>query len=307
MTFLPLLLVVALSGEASWSSQDVGLLRLEAPARQERSLVALGQEAATIVPRVEGELGVRLARRFRMVLIPADPGNDSALAALDAAAPPWAAGFMIPSLRLGAIRVAQAANYPYGTLESVLAHETAHLLLDDAGAGRYPLWFQEGVATWIGRKWSFEDAMVYSSGLLTTSLPHLSEIDPLFKASPGEARLAYAASFSFVSWSARRYGATWTRDMVREARSGTIEGAWRRISRESLSDAERLWRRSSLIRYRWIPAFLAASPLWLGITLLGLVAGVRRRATARRAREEWARAEEAARSQEDELVDPESD
>src|SRR5262245_28327491 len=51
---------------------------------------------------------------------------------IDRAAPPWAAGYMIPSLRLGAVRLAQASQYPYGTLESALAHEATHMLLHDA-------------------------------------------------------------------------------------------------------------------------------------------------------------------------------
>jgi hypothetical protein len=282
---------VASAAEAEWARERVGLLELETPRGHERTLIAVAKSAPGMLPHIEQELGVRIARRYRMVLIPPSGTGDSLMDDLDASVPPWAAGYMIPSRRLGAIRVSLASRYPYGTLESVLAHETTHLLLHDAAGERLPAWFQEGVATWIGRRWSLEDAMVYSSALLTTSLPHLSELDSLFQASAGEARLAYATSFSFVSWSIARYGPALPREVLREARSRPIADAWRAVTGERLAESERAWRRSSLIRYRWVPALLASSTLWLAITALALVAGLRRRAQAKRLRETWAREE----------------
>jgi len=281
-----------LANEAEWTRTSVGLLSLEAPAGHERVLSSLASRAAEILPRVEEDLGIRAKRRYRMVLIPTGLHRDSALARLDALAPPWAAGFMMPSQRLGAIRAAQAARYPYGTLESVLAHEVAHLLLHDAAAQRLPPWFQEGVATWVGRRWSLEDAMVYSGALLTTSLPRLAELEGFFDASAGEARLAYATSFSFVSWSIGRHGPTLPREVVRAAHTLPFAEAWRAVTGGSLADAEASWRRSSLIRFRWIPALMASSTLWIGITFLAVLAGIRRRARARRVREQWAREED---------------
>ena len=41
-----------------------------------------------------------------------------------------------------------------------------------------------------------------------------------------------------------------------------------------------------------IPALMASSTLWIGITFLAVLAGIRRRARARRVREQWAREED---------------
>jgi len=72
---------------------------------------------------------VRTAARFHMVLIPAGALADSDLRRLDESAPWWAAGFTIPERRVCAIRMAMAGRYPYGSLESVLAHEATHMLI----------------------------------------------------------------------------------------------------------------------------------------------------------------------------------
>lgn len=267
----------------------VGLMTLETPPGGERALRTLAARATQILPDLETDLGIRYRAPFRMFLIPeSGPGADSGLISLDAAAPEWAAGYMIPSQRVGAIRAAQASRYPYGTLESVLAHEATHLLIHDSGAQGIPLWFDEGVATWEGRRWSLADAMIYSGSLLTSDLPSLAGLDPLFHATAAEAELAYAASFAFVSRSVHQHGHGFVRDLLRESQHSSFPVAWRRVAGRSLEEDEASWRRDSLIRYRWLPILTASSTLWIGITFLALFVGARRRERARRQREAWA-------------------
>ncbi len=272
---------------------QVGLCTLEAPLGSEKPLLTLAARAPAILSRLEAHLGSRPAAPYRMVLIPPGPPADREIVALEAAAPPWAAGFFLPGPRVGAIRIAEASSYPYGTLESVLAHEASHVLLQDAAAGGLPRWFEEGVATREGRRWSLEDVLIYSSTLLTTDLPALGELEGGFRASEREARMAYAGSFAFVAWASRRYGETFVRDVVREARRGSFLRAWRAASGARLDESEAQWRREGLLRYRWIPVVTASSTLmWIGITFLALIAGARRRAQARAVRASWKEAEE---------------
>jgi hypothetical protein len=267
---------------------DVGLCTLEAPVEAGKSLRALSRRAPEVLSRVETSLGCRPAARFRFVLIPTGHYSDPDVEALDAQAPPWAAGFVLRGSRVGAIRVAQAGRYPYGTLESVLAHEASHVLLQDAVPESLPLWFEEGVATREGRRWSMEDELTYSAALLTSDLPSLAELDAGFHGSEGEARRAYAASFAFITWTVRRHGESVVRNVLAEARQGSFADAWMAATGSTLAGSERRWRRATLLRYRWIPILTASSTLWLGISLLALIAGMRRRARARAARARWA-------------------
>ena len=81
---------------------------------------AVAERARTLLPRVEAELGTRAAAPYRIALIPPGTPDDPVLRDLEARAPPWAAGFMIPALRAGAIRIAEADRYPFSDLGSVL-------------------------------------------------------------------------------------------------------------------------------------------------------------------------------------------
>jgi hypothetical protein len=208
-------------------------------------------------------------------------------------------GFVVRGARVGAIRVAEAARYPYGTVESVLAHEASHVLLQDAVPAGLPRWFEEGVATREGRRWSLEDLLEYSSSVLTDDLPALDELDADFLG-PSEERVrrAYAASFAFVGWASRSREAL-IRDVVREARRRPFPEAWRTASGVSLAADERRWRREALVRYRWIALLTASSTLWIALSLLAAFAGIVRRRRARVARVEWERREREGATEEE--------
>ncbi len=261
---------------------------LEAPPEARGRLLALAERATTLLPRIEAELGARPAAPYRIVLLPPGTPADPDLRDLDAQAPPWASGFMIPGRRVGAIRIAEADRYPYADLSSVLAHEATHMLLFDAAGPGLPRWFGEGVATGIERSWGMRDVLVYSSSVLTGRLPPLEELDAAFEASDDRARAAYAASFDFLLFTVRTYGPTVVRDIVREAGVRPFPEAWQAATGVSLLRSEAEWRRGSLLLYRWVPALTGTTALWSGITLLALLAGARRRARSRRIREAWA-------------------
>lgn len=290
------LAVAAASGAAAqeqpadWARVEAGPLTLEGPASYRPMLEELAGRAEAFLPGIESALGVEPAGPILMVLIPPDPSRYPAVVRLDASAPPWAAGFALSEARVGGIRIAQADRYPFGDPGGVLAHEVAHVLLHDAvGAGALPRWFNEGVATWVQRRWGVRDALVYSSALVTGPLPTLAEMDRAFATSETSARLAYAASFDFIDWSADEYGPGVVREVLREAGARPFPEAWRAATGVPLAESERAWRRTSLALYRWVPALTGAGALWGMVTLLFLAAAWRRRA---RTKEQYARWEE---------------
>ncbi len=276
---------------------EVGDCILEAPADLRVLLERLESQAADLLPKVEMELGARAAAPYRIVVIPRDlPPPESplksgspaaALRDLDRLAPGWASGFLLPSRRIGAIRLAEADRYPHADLGSVLAHEATHMILFDAAGDKLPRWFGEGVATGIERSWGMRDVLVFSSSLLTGRLPPLADLDAAFDASGDRARSAYAASFDFLLWSVKKYGKGVVREVVRGAASRPFPEAWRAATGVTLERSEAEWRRGSLLLYRWIPALSGTTALWSGITLLALFAGARRRARSRAILERW--------------------
>lgn len=299
-----LALLSPLPGEAAPPGMvraEVGACILEAPADLRVLLERLAAQAAEVLPRVEAEVGARAAAPYRIIVIPrvlAPPGAAAEgrppgappvleLHDLDALAPEWAAGFLLPSRRIGAIRLAEADRYPHADLGSVLAHEATHMVLFDAAGDNLPRWFGEGVATGIERSWGMRDVLVFSSSLLTGRLPPLAELDAAFDASDDRARAAYAASFDFMLWSVKRYGKGVVRKIVREAASRPFPEAWQAATGVTIERSETEWRRGSLLLYRFIPALTGTTALWSGITLLALYAGARRRARSRAILERW--------------------
>src|SRR5437867_1561068 len=233
------------------------------------------------------ELGTRAAQPYSIALMPPGPPADPILRELDTLAPPWAAGFMIPARRAGAIRIAGADRYPHSDAASVLAHEATHMLLFDAAGARLPRWFGEGVATGVERSWGLRDVLVYSSSVLTGRLPPLAELDAAFDASDDRARAAYAASFDFLLFTVKTYGPGVERNIVREAAARPFAETWQAATGVPLQRTEAEWRRGSLLLYRWFPALTGTTAVWSGITFLALLAGARRRARSRRIREQW--------------------
>lgn len=278
---------------ADWARIEAASLVLEGPASYRLVLEELAGRARAFLPEIERDLGVEAAAPILMVLIPPDTSPYPAVIRLDAAAPPWAAGFALSEARVGGIRIARADRYPFGDAGGVLAHEVAHVLIHDAagaGSGALPRWFNEGVATWVQRKWSLRDAFVYSSALVRGPLPTLAEMDRAFATSEAGARLAYAASFDFVAWSADEYGDDVVRRVLRETRRAErrpFSESWRAATGVPLGTSERAWRRTSLALYRWVPALTGAGTLWVMVTLLFLVAAWRRRARTRDLYERW--------------------
>ena len=286
-----LVLSVAAGAVASAAPLErrVGPLRLEAPLEGERALSALAQRAPSILAGLEASVGLSLTRPIRVVLVPPGPVRDPDLARLESGVPSWAAGYAVPAERTAVVRLALSRQYPYGTPESVLAHEITHLALHDAVGDGLPLWFEEGVATWASRQWRLEDMMILSAQFLTEDLPTLDRLDPEFHSTAGEADQAYAASFAFVSWSANRYGQGFPGEVIRRTRWRPFALAWEAAGGESLERSEREWRRASLIRFRWLPILTASGTLWLAVLLVAFLAWWRKRSRIALLREAWER------------------
>jgi hypothetical protein len=265
----------------------IGACTIEAPADQADTFDRLVEDARQILPRVERELGTPAMAPYRILLIPPGTPADPEIAALDAAAPYWAAGFLLPAQRVGAIRMRSVGHYPHGDLSAVFTHEVTHMLMRDAAGDNMPRWFSEGVATGIERAWGLRDIFVYSSSLLTGSLPRLEEMDRAFLASSSEARRAYASSFDFVLWARREHGENVVSDVLRRAATLPFPAAWAAATGDTLASSEASWRRGSLLLYRWVPALTGTTTLWIVVTLLTFVAAARRRARSRAILESW--------------------
>jgi hypothetical protein len=170
-------------------------------------------------------------------------------------------------------------SYPDGGLEEVLAHEVTHVLIHRASGGRrVPRWFDEGLAMLAARSWRLRDETELALGVLSGPRVPLWKLDDLFHGDRREVEHGYALAGTLVRDLLDRYGPAVPRlVLARLARGDTFEEAMRGATGAALLDVgEAFYARQASLK-RWIPILTSTAALWFGISVLAIVAGIRKR------------------------------
>lgn len=219
---------------------------------------------------------------IRVVLAP----ESSALARQ---APPPIAGFAISEENLIVLFPARSPAYPHDTLEDVLHHEVAHVLMARAARGApLPLWFHEGLAVLAERTWRLEDEARLLRELVLVSRTPLDRVNALFAADAGSRARAYTLAAAFVRELIRRHGADAPGNILRRVGRGeSFERAFVQATGESVSAAEvafwdghRFWTSIG-------PFLTTDTALWMIVTLVAVYAIIRRRQQRAAQRKQW--------------------
>lgn len=210
-------------------------------------------------------------------------------------APSWVSGYTDGVSSVVVLLPERTPSYPDGGLEEVLAHEVAHVLIYRASGGRrVPRWFNEGVAMLAGRSWRLRDQTQLALGLLSGDKVPLWRLDDLFEGDRWQVERAYALSGALVQDLLDRYGTGLPAALFSRVAGGlSFDEALRRTTGATLADVgESFWARQGVLK-RWLPILTSTAVLWLGISILAIVAAGRRR-RAKAAESERLAAEEAA-------------
>jgi hypothetical protein len=221
------------------------------------------------------------------------------------AAPPWVAGYAYGALGRIVLLVERTPSYPDGSLEALLDHEVAHVLVARAAAHHpVPRWLDEGVAMVAGHAWGLADTSRLTLAAITRSGVPTAELDAMFAGHAGEVSRAYALSGALVRDLLRRYDREVVARLLGGVRLGLgFDEAFRRASGTTVARFEAaFWRRHSFW-YRWVPLLGSSVTLWFAITLLALFAFRRRRRRDAEIRARW-ELEEAVDKQRSEPPEP---
>ncbi len=212
------------------------------------------------------------------------------------ATPPWIAGFASGPEAPVVLFPARAAAYPYDSLEELLQHEVAHVLVDRAAGGRpVPRWLHEGIAMTAGGAWGLEDRARFTLAVAGRHAVPLAALPRLFAGGRAEAERAYAIAGAFTRDLLQRHGPGVTGAILAGVAAGLpFDDAFRRAVGESLPAAETAFWRRQTRWLRWLPLATSSTVLWIGVTLLALWAIRRRRARDAELAARWEREEEAA-------------
>ena len=282
------LVVAALLGAAAAFAAQPPRLVFSAPPRFAATAARLQKTVSPQLGSVMELSGLREpGRPIRVVLAP--EGSPEA-----GLVPRWVVGYAVGEQGLIVLLPQRVPSYPDSSLDDVLLHETAHVLVARAAGGRpLPRWFQEGMAMIAGRSWGLDDRTRLTLALLVDRPVSLAALDGRFLRGQAEVNRAYAIAGSFVRDLFERYGPEAApRILEGVARGLSFEDAFFAATGTTLASAEdSFWSRQTFW-YRWVPVLTSSATLWLLITLLALWAIRRRRRRDAAQRRLWDEEEE---------------
>jgi hypothetical protein len=218
---------------------------------------------------------------IRVVLAP----EDSEVAR---STPSW-----VPAFAAGEVIVmlpGRTLSYPHNTLEEVLQHEVAHVLVARAaGHRRVPRWFHEGVALLAERTWSLGERSRFAYELAAGQAVSPAELDRLFQGDNAAVERAYSLSNALLHDLVDAHGPALPGRVLRSMRDGReFDAAFFNATGVTVDDAsDAFWRRHRLWLV-WLPWLTSPEAIYALMTALALLAiwRVRVRRAARRLAEE---------------------
>jgi hypothetical protein len=204
-------------------------------------------------------------------------------------APSWSVGTAYPALNLIILRSPRGIKGGRTKIEEVLKHEYAHLVLAMALKGHEaPQWLDEGFTMLQSRGWTISWTYVLSKGVLNKALIPLAELADGFPLDQHQAQLAYAQSFSFVSYIRNEYGSEALARLIKGIAHGLdAEEALRQATGLGLRNLERGWKADLKKRYSWIPIVTSFFSLWFLASLLFLLGYWLKRRRSKRILADW--------------------
>lgn len=203
--------------------------------------------------------------------------------------PPWVAGYAFGEQGVIVLLPARTPTYPESSMEELLRHEVAHVLVARAAGGRsLPRWFHEGLAMIAGLSWGFDDRSQLTLALVANGAVPLEQVERQFAAGPSAVQRAYAVSGAFAKDLLAKHGDDAAARILDGVAAGlSFDDAFRRATGVTLAEAERSFWRRQTFWYRWVPILSSSATLWIGITLLAMWAMGKRRARDAALRKMW--------------------
>jgi hypothetical protein len=238
------------------------------------------------LPRVE-RVEVRLVRHAEEIARAAPAGHGT---------PDWAVGTAYPSEGVVVV-AARGRGGELLDMQRILAHELAHLALARALGRPVPRWLTEGFAYLHSSDASFERARTLLAATFTGRLMPIVELEARFPAREDAAALAYAESYDFAAFLARRgrwddprddgSRAAFRQFLLEIGRGVPLDPAARSAFGRGILELEREWLKGLRERYLWLPIGLGTTLLWVLGGVLLVLGWARRRRQGRRKLEAW--------------------
>jgi hypothetical protein len=192
--------------------------------------------------------------------------------------PASVAGFAVGEDNIVVLFPSRSPTYPQDSLEDVLHHEVAHVLITRAAGGRpVPRWFHEGLAMAAERTWGLEDQARLFRELVFVVPATLDEVNALFDQDDSARSRAYTLAGSFVRDLMHEHGSSAPGEILARMTAGVwFDDAFAQVIGHRVPDEEAAFWNRHRFWSRLGPFLTTTTALWMGVTMLALVAFVRR-------------------------------
>jgi hypothetical protein len=223
---------------------------------------------------------------IRVVLVPED--SEAARAT-----PSWIAGFVHGPSDSVVLFPSRSLQYPHDSLEAVLRHEVAHVLIARAADRQaVPRWFNEGLAMVAERAWHFGDRRQLAWALVSAEQLRMDQVNDLFQAGSSGASRAYALASAFVRHVIETDGPDVPgRILAAVANGASFDVAFEQATGRALDDAERAFHAELTSWTRQLPLLTSPFVLWIVVAVLALYAIRVSRLRSAERRRQWAEEE----------------
>jgi hypothetical protein len=278
------------SGYAEWQTRAVSQFILHYQTVDASVARAITRDAEDIYQRLTDLVSYTPPATIYVYLCPTSgcfhqhhPGNT--------ALPDWAVGVAYPQLNRIVMRTHLGVEEG-GHIRpvEVFQHELAHIVLEQAlsAQGGAPRWLSEGFSMYAAAQWTTHGQRTLEETALRDAFLPLTVLTTSFPADEEAAHMAYAQSFSIVSFLIKTYGKYAFQDLILNLRDGMdTNSALLHATGRSLKSVEQEWQEALRRRYSWWMYAVRYGGIWFVLSVLFLIAYAIKRVKMRRIRAQW--------------------
>lgn len=258
-------------GATSWIEKRGSQATLYYHPGEEANVAGVLETFEQALPELQSKLGIRLSYQPRVYLVSSQEEFDRVTGGR---LPPWSQGVSFPET--GSIVLKSPSfSHDIGTYNRTALHEMAHLLIGYAAGPGLPRWINEGLALLLSGEGPGKALMPLSHALWTGGLMTLGEVERVDAFDQARAELAYLQSYNATEYLLKQYGWEGLRRLLREVGQGkSWDDALSQVVGTDQAGFEASWHTALERSYRWVILMDVQIYIFLGITLLVLLAGI---------------------------------
>jgi len=287
-SFLPLLVSASPSSAIVYHERQTDHFIIQYHDGDAKLSLTVAEQSEKIRTRIVTDVGYDLPGKTRIILAPSleefrnvQPGQEKI--------PSWAAAVAYPEENLIIIRSPGAVREGRLDYPRVFVHEFTHIVLGRALQNREtPAFLIEGIAMYESSEWHLSRMAVLTKAALTDRLIPLQKLTDRFPDDPGEAELAYAESFMFISYLIGEFGRPSFQQFIKDyAAHGNLRLSLLKMTGRHIITLEDEWMSYMKLRVSWIPLITSATTLWFIASCVFIYGYFRKRKKAKAVLLRW--------------------